>query len=166
MTCRSGLRTSAKLRDYGPERHRRAVRIDHCLLIRMLARVQWLRTVVTVSLLAFWLPATSHALLEESGLIHTHTDTDGASDTDNDHDAADGICLAASTDIQVPHPELSGALALAWTSLSFTLAGLFEASLALPNGPDPPGAAPPEFSQTWQFSFRASLPPRAPSLIS
>ncbi len=142
-------------------------RIDHCLPIRKLARVRWLKTFVTVSLLAFWLPATSHALLEESGWIHTtHTDKDGATDTDNDHDAADGICRAASTDVQVPQPELTDGRLLACASFWVTPAALFEASLALPKGPDPPGAAPPELSHTWQFSFRASLPPRAPSLIS
>ena len=133
----------------------------------MLPRVRWFKTVVTVLLLALWLPSTSHALLEESGWIHSpHTDTDRAPDTDNDHDAADGICLAASTDVQVPQPELTGGLLLAWATFSLTLTALFEASIALPNGPDPPGAAPPELSQTWQFSFRASLPPRAPSPIS
>ena len=132
-----------------------------------LAEVKWFKTVVTMLLLAVWLPATSHALLEQAGWIHTaHADEDGAPDTDNDHDAADGFCRAASTDVQVPQPELSGEQLLASAGFSFTFAALFEAALALPNGPDPPGSAPPELSRTWQFSFRASLPPRAPSMIS
>ena len=119
-------------------------------------------------LLALWLPATSHALLEQVEWIHTaHVDTHDASDADHDngHDAADGLCRVASTDVQVPPPELTGGLLLASVDFSLTPAALFEASLALPNGPDPPGAAPPELSHTWQFSSRASLPPRAPSLI-
>jgi hypothetical protein len=131
--------------------------------------VKWFKTVVTLLLLSLWLPATSHALLEQVGWIHTaHADAHGDSDGDNDnnHDAADGLCRVTSTDVQVPQPELSGGLCLASVDFSLTLARLFEAELALPNGPDPPGAAPPELSHTWQFSFRASLPPRAPSLIS
>ena len=132
--------------------------------------MRWFKTVVTVLLLAFWLPATSHALLEQVGWIHTaNAGADDASGTDNDNDldAADGICHVASTHVQVPKPELSGSPSLlAFVSLSLALATLFEASLALPNGPDPPGVAPPELSHTWQFSVRASLPPRAPSLIS
>jgi hypothetical protein len=131
--------------------------------------VKWFKTVVMMLLLALWLPATSHALLEQVGWIHTaHADAHDASDADNDdnHDAADGLCRVASTDVQVPPPELTGGLLLVSADFSLTLAALFETSLALPNGPDPPGAAPPELSHTWQFSFRASLPARAPSVIS
>ncbi len=142
-------------------------KVDVAATTYSMAGVRWLKTVVTMLLLAFWMPATSHALLEQAGWIHTaHEGTDDHSGTDNDHDAADGICHIASTNVQVPQPELHGGPLLASASLSLALAVLFEASLALPNGPDPPGVAPPELSQTWQFSFRASLPPRAPSLIS
>ena len=130
-----------------------------------------LKAVVTVLLLAFWLPATSHVLLESAGWIHTehteHADADHDSGTDNDHDAADGICQVVSTNVQVPHPDLNGSTTPFWC-LDFTLIldALLELSLAAPNGPAPPGAAPPELSQTWQFSSRASLPARAPSIAS
>ncbi|MBI3415691.1 MAG: hypothetical protein HY043_10310 [Verrucomicrobia bacterium] len=132
----------------------------------MLVRVKkWLKTVVTIFLLALWLPATSHPLLEQAGWIHT-PHADGVPDTDKDHDAADGLCRIASTDVHVPQPELSGGILLSSLDFFSTLVALVDASLALPNGPAPPGAAPPELSHTWQFAFRASLPPRAPSLIS
>jgi len=134
-----------------------------------LGGVQWFKTSVTVLLLALWLPAASHALLEQGGWIHTaHAEAHDDSDADNDntHDAADGLCRVASTNVQVPQPELSCGLGLASVDFSLALAALFEAELALPNGPDPPGVAPPELSHTWQFSFRASLPARAPSLVS
>jgi hypothetical protein len=127
--------------------------------------VRWLKTVVTILLLVLWLPATSHALLEQAGWIHTaHGDADNDSGRDNDHDAADGICHRASSHVQVPKPELNTELLPAAGNDLFTAA--FEISLTLSNGYDPPGAAPPELSSTWQFSFRASLPPRAPSMIS
>jgi hypothetical protein len=130
--------------------------------------VKCFKTIVTLLLLAVWLPATSHELLEQAGWIHgAHDDTHDASGADNDdHDAADGFCRVASTDIPVPQPDLSGGLGLAYGDFSLTLADLLAAELALPNGPDPPGLAPKEISHTWQFSFRASLPARAPSLIS
>jgi hypothetical protein len=134
-----------------------------------LAEVKWLKTIVTMVLLALWLPATSHAWLEQAGWIHTsHAEAHDASGADNDdnHDAADGLCRIASTDVPVPSPELTARLSLASAAFSVTRAAWWEAALALPDGPDPPGAAPPELSHTWQFSSRASLPARAPSLIS
>ncbi|SRR6266508_6178420 len=132
-----------------------------------LSEVQWFKAVVTMLLLALWLPATSHALLEQAGWIHTaHSDGDDASETDNDHDAADGLCCVASTDVPVPQPELTSGQLLASADFPITFAAFFEALLALHNGPDPPGTAPPEPSHTWQFSFRASLPPRAPPMVS
>jgi hypothetical protein len=130
-----------------------------------IAGVQWSKTVVTILLLALWLPATSHTLLEQAGWIHTAHAGD-APDSDNDHDAADGICRFASTHVQVPQPEMCAGPLLGSLDFSLTLAALFEASLALPSGPAPPGTAPPELAPSWQFSFRASLPPRAPALIS
>ncbi len=135
---------------------------------RSIARVRWLKTVVTILLLALWLPASTHTLLQQAGWIHTdHADADGDSDTDNDHDAADGICYVASTHVQVQLPELSGApMPISSLDFALVLGTQLETSLAAPNGPDPPGAAPPELSHTWQFSSRASLPPRAPSLLS
>jgi hypothetical protein len=133
----------------------------------MVAQVKWFKTVTTILLLAFWLPATSHELLEQVGWIHTaHAHDASGTDNDNDHDAADGICRVTSNHVDVPQPNLTCGLPLARAPFVLTFAALFEASFALPNGPDPPGGAPPELSQTWQFSFRASLSPRAPSMIS
>jgi hypothetical protein len=124
------------------------------------------KTLATALLLVCWLPATSHALLEQAGWIHTaHEDAEDHS-TDNDHDAADGICHVAPTKVQPPQPEIHGGPLLVSASLSLTHDTLFNASLSMASGPDPPGVAPPELSHIWQFSFRASLPPRAPSLIS
>ena len=134
----------------------------------MLVPVTWTPKLAALVLAVLWLPATSHSLLEQAGWIHTeHAEEGDSSGTDSDHDAADGTCRAASTDVPVPQPALTNSPA-PFSSLDFSLvlATLPKTSLAAPNGPDPPGAAPPELSRTWQFCFRASLSPRAPSLIS
>jgi len=127
----------------------------------MCGELNWPRVFMTVILLALWLPAGSHALLEEAGWIHAEH-----ADADHEHDAADGICHVTSSHVRAPHPELTAGPLLQWACLLVAFAELCEASHVLPKGPDPPGVAPPELSSTWQFSFRASLPARAPSLIS
>ena len=140
--------------------------IEHFLPCGSLADVKSLRLVAVFSLLALWLPATSHALLEQVEWIHSSPhDAHDASGTDNsnDHDAADGICHPASNQVGVPQPDSTRP---ASADFSLTPDPLHEASRAALDGLDPPGAAPPELSQSWQFSFRASLPPRAPALFS
>ena len=115
-----------------------------------------------------WLPATSHALLEQAGWIHDkHAEESDSSGSDYDHDAADGTCLVASNDIQVQTAvETGAALTLAFLYLSLKPSTPLEPMGAFSNDRAPPGAVPLELSPTWQFSFRASLPPRAPSVIS
>ncbi len=127
-----------------------------------LATVQWLKTVLTVFLLAFWLPATSHALMEHAGMIHT-----ADSQHDDDHDAADGICVNATSHVQAPQPSLAVSVApLAGFQLWLAICAVVDGSVPEPSGPAPPGVAPPELSQTWHFSLRMSLPARAPSYLS
>jgi len=95
--------------------------------------VKWFKATLTVVMLALWLPATSHALLEQVGWIHTaHADADDpcGPDHDNDHDAADGICHVASNDVQVPQPELNNGSLTAAGSFSLMLTALFEAAPA------------------------------------
>lgn len=121
-------------------------------------------------MLAAWLPASSHGLLEYAGLIHErhvdhHADATGSHEHDSDnHEAADGKCASSSAHVSVPVPDMMAspflfcALGLEWSSE-------FHAE-SHPPGLPPPGTAPPQFSHHWQFSFRTALPARAPSLIS
>ena len=121
-----------------------------------------LRTIAVLVVLAFWLPATSHALMEESGVIHT-----ADSQHDDDHDAADGLCVNAANHVQVPPPNLHVSFA-PMVRLGFWLAAsaVQDGSVAEAIGPAPPSVAPPELPQTWHFVSRTALPARAPSLIS
>lgn len=137
-----------------------------CFTLRAVNR---LRFIIAPLLVVLWLPASSHALLEHWELIHQvqsdHEPGPDDSDTDN-HDAADGICHIAPTAVQVQQPDWNAGLQLAPESFLLAFIAPGEAPLVLRNGPDPPGVAPPELLHTWQFSFRTSLPPRAPSVIS
>jgi hypothetical protein len=134
-----------------------------------LAFVKRLRAIITVLLVAVWLPASSHALLEYFDLIHqVHADHDADStgshehDSDN-HEAADGHCLLSSTHVSVPLPDAL-AVPVFVCPLDFWSSELHVE--LQPSGLAPPGTAPPQLSHRWQFSFRTALPARAPSLIS
>src|SRR2546425_12780449 len=113
--------------------------------------VRDLKTVAVLLLLALWVPATSHALLEEAGLIHEQA---GDSDAAHDHDGADGLCLPAShTTIQtkVPVQAVVACLPLL-TAADYAEPDLFGA------GPAKYNPSPPEISASWQVYSRAALP--------
>jgi hypothetical protein len=121
-------------------------------------------------IVAIWLPASSHALLEQLKLIHyvhggDDCDAQGSHEHNSEnHDAADGKCSVAATGVSVrvakaaATPLLLLALALEWNP---------EFHRNLRSGGQPPSiTAPPQLSHCWQFVFRAASPPRAPSSAS
>ena len=124
------------------------------------APVRRLKTIIALMMLAMWMPATSHALLEYAELIHQHH-ADGESDTDNDHTAADGICVP---------PDGGGHWVkyVATHSLSFAAIDvIFIAPAEVSKGVTDVGGlgtSPPLLKQSWQFLFRAAVPGRAPSI--
>src|SRR5437867_13457774 len=113
-------------------------------------------------MLAFWVPATSHALLEQAGWIHQET---AGSHHDDDHDAADGICVNATSHVQTPQFSLTVAPLAGFQLWLASCCAVLDGSAVEASGPAPPGVAPPELSQTWHFVSRTALPARAPSLI-
>jgi hypothetical protein len=136
----------------------------HCLLTRELVRlstVKRLKPIVALMMLALWVPATSHALLESAGFIHqAHADAD--SDDDHDHDAADGICaISSATTLTLKGAPSSVVLYF----LPLGLCNCFSpptASHSLPFGAL--GPSPPLLPQSWQFLYRTAIPGRAPSI--
>jgi hypothetical protein len=117
-----------------------------------------LKTIVVLLMLALWMPATSHSLLESAGIIHqTHSDAD--SDGDHDHDAADGLVLLPSS---VNAPVISMALVCLLPTVVFLLPEPIETRLTdrIDSGASPP------LPNVWQFVHRAALPVRAPSFTS
>lgn len=109
-------------------------------------------------MLALWMPATSHALLESAGVIHqSHADAD--SDGDHDHDAADGLVLLP---LSVSAPVMTAALVCVLPVVVFLLPEPIETRLTqrIDSGSSPP------LANVWQFAHRAALPARAPSFAS
>lgn len=165
---------------HGKSRVIRAARLKYALPrdreIRFHPTVRKLKSIVAVILVALWLPASSHAFLQHIGFIHQVHAHDEAADGDHDsdserhhehgtdnHDAADGLCLVSSG--KVPLAKLSDVASLPWLITVVLRAAEIPSALQGHSGPSPPGVAPPELSHCWQFSVRAALPIRAPSLV-
>jgi hypothetical protein len=129
-----------------------------------------LRIIISLLFVALWLPASSHAFLEYSGLIHQrHADHDsssgGSHGHDNgDHPAADGHCLPPSTDSGFQSAQAS--FLPFWISFLATGWELELLGQRSSSGLPPPDTIPPELIHRWQFSFRTALPARAPSIAS
>jgi hypothetical protein len=130
------------------------------------AAVRGMRNLVALTLVALWPVMTSHALLEQWGVIHqVHADHDGgpgSHEHSDDHAFADGGYLRGSRTIQVVKAVSSAVF------LPSALDG--PEALMLPSLPGvrpfgavPPGTAPPELARRWQFLLRAALAVRAPS---
>lgn len=135
-----------------------------------LSPVPGFQRIIAALLVAFWLPASSHSLLEYAGVIHERhanhdADSSGSHEHDADkHEAADGKCVFSSTHVNVPAPDAAANPALN-CSIGLDWSSELKAECH-PSGLAPPGTAPPQLSHRWQFSFRTALPARAPSLIS
>jgi hypothetical protein len=133
--------------------------------------VKWLKTILVMAVLAFWLPATNHCRLELiPGLEFldccSHSDDEQAGDHhENDPSGdlcaqvEDGLYKAESYRVVIEAPPAS--------PVGF-LPALLEQAPRPERAPTVCrlDASPPELPKTWQFSFRAAAPPRAPSLVS
>ena len=112
--------------------------------------MSWISTIAVLALVAMWLPASSHALLQHTGLIHTdgeHHHEDGESHDHGpadakDHDAADGICRVESHSAKVPCPVFAVVFLIPDCATDFANCVLVERPEH--SGPSPPGTAPPE----------------------
>jgi hypothetical protein len=129
--------------------------------------VRWVRTFVAMLLLAIWPAVTSHALLEQAGLIHEahddHHGGDGSHEHNSDNHAfADGDYASGNSAKSVKKPEFS----VVSTALLQTAPSLSVFVRNDPPGPAPPGTAPPHLLKSWSFLLRTALPVRAPSSIS
>ena len=133
--------------------------------IRILKRVKWPRTVAVFGLLAFWLAASNHCRLELiPGLSFLACCEQGDGVPGQDSDCQTDGCAAVE----------SGFYKMEDGQASMSAPPLVPQTLLLPllSVQVPPAftvtleVVPPELPVTWQFSFRAAAPPRAPSFVS
>ena len=126
-------------------------------------KVNWLRTVITLVMLALWPLAVMHCKLETiPGLEFLRCASDTPTGSDCQRDGCETVESAAykTPDNQDIAPEPVFEIAM----LSMLLEREdcpYEKHFCWPET-----AAPPEFRKSWQFSFRTALPPRAPSFVS
>ena len=122
---------------------------------------------VTLAVLALWLPITFHCALESiPGLEFLACPADPSRSGKPGSDCGDSGCCAAEKSqykteqhrLKIPPPDFLPVLSTP----------LLTAANTLPDEPglDLPTAAPPGLPKCWQFLVRAAAPPRAPSFAS
>ncbi len=128
--------------------------------------VKLIRTITAVTLLAAWLPATSHCLLGAVDLMpgtncqepHSH----GEGEPEHSHDD----CGSCGT-VESGHYKLSAKDAYHLTfqaTLNWQLRLSAQFANFLLVSPVDSGRAPPDLAR-WQFHTRAALPGRAPAIL-
>lgn len=116
-------------------------------------------------LLTLFVSASSHPLLEGLRLIHQEVaHSHGHDHPDADHELADGDCQFVSSrdDLQTDRAPGEHVAYEVPALLCLLLQSADDSSHWI----DIASSPPPELGATWQFSFRAALPARAPSFAS
>ncbi len=122
------------------------------------------RLFVAVLLLALWVPATSHCLMESAGLMPTvfSCTDDCAPGAPGGQDADDACAALESASYKLSDDALAIiSICPPVLALAFLLGESFSSA---PSSPPLPTIAPPALPVTWQFLQRAALPVRSPSL--
>jgi hypothetical protein len=124
-----------------------------------------LKTMITLAVLALWLPATNHCRLELipaleflACCVHENAAPHEDKDCETDGCATVEEGFYKSDDLRIT--PVAPDFLLSAHALTLAVASSHPFYTALPT------TAPPELSKVWQFSFRAAAPPRAPSLLS
>jgi hypothetical protein len=125
--------------------------------------VRWLNRIVALGLLLAWMPATSLCFIERAGWL---ANDDCCSSSSSKAPPNNTTCCALASAGYKPHvyerltPERPGFV----LATVFTFVGPHERVAEPASVAEAP--SPPELPRSWQFSSRAALPPRAPSLAS
>lgn len=131
-------------------------------------RVSSFKPYVATLMLALFALASSHPLLEGLGLIHeetAHAHAHEHSVPDSDHQLADGKVPINANRNEVQKSFDDGSFNLA-KIVALTFALLQRDDLLSQSRVEIASSPPPELGASWQFSFRAALPVRAPSFAS
>ena len=121
------------------------------------SRVSQLKTTIAAVLLILWIPATSLCLLENAGLISRNDDCPAGQSSESSPCCA----LASATYKMDESPAAAAPLPVLTIAWFVDLPKLIRAPAQFAGSES--GVSPPELSQSWRFSFRAALTPRAPS---
>jgi hypothetical protein len=126
-----------------------------------------LKRTIALTLLALWLPVSMHCSLETIpgfNLLDWCCDT-GASQSAKDDCSQDSCGEIESGLYKIEdNPALTPSMAVVLAMASSVEA--MQPPKTTPTVFLPTGSSPPELAQTWQFSRRAALPVRAPSVVS
>ena len=129
--------------------------------------MKWLKTVLPLALVAFWLPATLHCQLEElPGLQFLACCDHETKSPHQDDDCRTDSCAMVEDGLYKTN-ESTGSVVSSAVQLMEGFA--FAPSTATQSAGRHILRAtdiPAELPATWQFSQRTALPPRAPSLVS
>ena len=149
--------------DLASRRKSLRIKLEH----RIRKRVRLFCKLIVVLLVALWPAVTSHALLEQAGLIHEVHDDHHGNEGSHEHNTsnhafADGDYVSANASKSIKKPEST-------VNSTAPFRTLLYCSILMrndPPGPAPPDTAPPLLQKSWYFLLRTALPVRAPSFIS
>lgn len=129
-----------------------------------------LKKTFVLGILAFWALMTNHCRLELiSGLEFLACSPQSEPTPHQPSDCGDenNTCATVESGLYKAEDSQIVAAKAPVMAVAFACAILFDiTALESPTRPIAPESSPPELVRAWQFSFRAALPPRAPSLLS
>lgn len=143
------------------------IQFEQILPIGILTGVRWLTKCVAMLLLALWVPVTMHCELEIlPSFSFFQWCCGGDAAPEQDHGCNQDFCSAVESGFYKieDNPTVTPALMLVLAFAAWDWVAEPPADTALDLLPA--SSAPPELPQSWQFSYRMALPPRAPSFIA
>lgn len=129
--------------------------------------MKWLNRVIAAVMLLVWLPATSLCLIERAGWLANDdccpSSTGGAPDK---QPASNSTCCTLASGSYKADDQERVMPVVPLLALGPALVSDEPHEWASQPSPIATASSPPELLAGWQFSFRAALPPRAPSIVS
>ncbi len=127
--------------------------------------VRLLRTMLTVLLAVAWMPLTAHCQIEKVVEVEVLSCAPAETGGTCDGSPCDGgsCCAWESGQFHLPQSQPPAAAPLAAVLALVSTVATTQAAAAVDRVLDP---SPSDSRRPWQFSLRAALPPRAPSIAS
>jgi hypothetical protein len=130
-------------------------------------RVNWIKRVMAVVLLALWVPTTSHCQIELVGLLPDFLSCeDACASHGSEEDAEQDSCQSLESATYKMDEKDATFVAAVFFLVAPELLGIIPTAPESSLIPSPTLARAPELPVTWQFSLRTALSPRAPTFAS